>query len=111
MPMNLRLSARSSSSLLDVRSRLPVALSALALALAGCGGHDRQWNSEALNTAVTQHLTKMYPQRDFSMSCPTDASLRAGDKVICRVSHLGALLSVVVTADSNNLHFVNSFRL
>ena len=83
----------------------------VAITLAGCGGHDKEWNSKALNSAVTEHLRTIYPER-FRVACPSDKTLHPGDKIFCPVFHLDPVQGVEVSADSNSrLHFIDSVHL
>jgi hypothetical protein len=91
-----------------MRTLLATTLTVAALALVGCGGHDREWDSKALNKAVTNHLATIYAQ-DFDVACPPSESLKAGGTVSCSVRHLDPVLAVTVTADSDGkLHFTDS---
>jgi hypothetical protein len=85
-----------------------VTLGVAVLVLVGCGGHEREWDSKALNKAVTDHLATIYSQ-DFDVACPPSGSLKAGGTISCPVRHLDPVLAVTVTADSDGkLHFTDS---
>lgn len=115
MPLSVRDPGASTCRLCQTRCvrtrRVIGGLCAAALVLAGCGGHDKEWDSKALNTAVHEHLAGTYSE-DFEVACPPNASLREGGHVSCPVHDLDPVLAVVVTTDPDgHLKFTDSFHL